>query len=113
MRHWFLFVAFSVAFLTVPSAANAQYKNKAFGFDVGYMLSTKPSLLDSDGAVLPVDKRPLRLANGIRLAIDTNFKLDEDHWWFNTRFDTTLRQTNSLRSKCASSRIVGPRPMNT
>ena len=65
--------------------ASAQYRNQSFGLDAGGWLLTKPSLVDDTGALLPVDKIPLRLSNGFGLGGETNFKMSQDHWWFSAR----------------------------
>jgi hypothetical protein len=66
-----------------PGLARAQYKNASFGFDGGFWLIQKPAI--PDGALTSVNKRPLRLSTGGRLGGETNFKLDQDHWWFTGR----------------------------
>lgn len=71
----------AAAFLT-PREALAQYKNNAFGLDIGGWLISKPSLLTPQGQVKPVDQRPTRLANGLRIGGETTVKMSEDHWWF-------------------------------
>ncbi len=77
------------ALLLFSSAAQAQYKNNAFGFDLGLWLIQKPAL--PEGAEENPDKRPLRLANGLRLGGETNFKFD-DHWWFTGRINLGMLQ---------------------
>ncbi len=86
-----LLAPLAVAFvaLVIAPEARAQYKNTSFGFDVAPWLITKPSLI-SEGDVLPVDQRPIRLANGLRLGGETNFKMADDHWWFTGRVNAGL-----------------------
>ncbi|MBI3179546.1 MAG: hypothetical protein HYZ27_07775 [Deltaproteobacteria bacterium] len=79
----------AIALLALPGAAHAQYKNSAFGFDLGGWLIQKPALPE-DAEANP-DKRPLRLSNGLRLGGETNFKFD-DHWWFTGRINVGLLQ---------------------
>lgn len=75
--------------LGVPAAASAQYKNTSFGLDAaGFMLS-KPPMVDSNGALLSIEKRPVRLAGGWRLGGETNFKMTDDHWWFTARVNVS------------------------
>jgi hypothetical protein len=66
-----------------PDPAQAQYKNTAFGLDGGFWYVTQPAA--PNGANTPVNERPLRLETGARLGGETNFKLDQDHWWFTGR----------------------------
>src|SRR5690349_414843 len=75
------FAAFLCVFLGAGQAF-AQYKNSAFGLDLGPVLISKPSVVDANGNILPVDQRPLRLANGFRIGGESDFKMDEDHVWF-------------------------------
>jgi hypothetical protein len=82
-------LAFALVALTAVTEAHAQYKNTSFGFDVAPWLLTKPSLIE-DGDVLPVDERPVRLANGLRFGGETNFKMADDHWWFTGRVNAGL-----------------------
>ena len=82
--------------LLAPTPAAAQYKNSAFGLDVGGWLISKPSVVNSSGELLRADKRPLRLANGLRLGGETNWKMDVDHWWLTFRVSAAfLQYTNS------------------
>src|SRR5436190_12748710 len=78
-------VVLCAAALLTPGEAAAQYKNNSFGLDLGGWLISKPSILDSQGNVLPVDKRPTRLSNGFRIGGETSVKMSEDHWWFTGR----------------------------
>jgi len=81
-RHFF----FSILILSLwPLGASAQYRNQSFGLDAGGWLLTKPSLVDDSGALLAVDKIPLRLSNGFGLGGETNFKMAQDRWWFSAR----------------------------
>ena len=81
-RHLFL----SVLVLSLwPIEAFAQYRNQSFGLDVGGWFLTKPSIVDDQGALLAVDKIPLRLSNGFGLGGETNFKMSQDRWWFSAR----------------------------
>jgi hypothetical protein len=66
-----------------PALAHAQYKNASFGFDGAFWLIQKPSI--PDDALTNINKRPLRLSLGGRVGGETNFKLDQDHWWFTGR----------------------------
>lgn len=84
LLRWLPLGAFAVA-LAAPLAASAQYKNSAFDLDAGYWMITKPSALDENGEVLPADRRPLRLSNGFRFGGETNFKMNDDHFWFTAR----------------------------
>lgn len=72
--------------------AQAQYKNSSFGFDVGPLLLTKPSVTGADGNLLPVDKRGVRIANGLRFGGETNFKMNSDHFWFTGRVNVAALQ---------------------
>lgn len=85
MRHILAFAVAGAALL--PTRAHAQYKNNAFGFDAGYWLITKPSVVDGNGDILATDDRPVRVSNGLRLGGETNFKMDQDHWWFIARLN--------------------------
>ena len=80
-------VAFCAAAWLMPATAHAQYKNNSFGLDVGYWFITKPSLFDAQGNVLAPNDRPTRVSNGLRIGGETNFKMSEDHWWFNGRIN--------------------------
>ncbi len=73
------------AALLTPGEAFAQYKNNSFGLDLGGWLISKPTLLDAQGNIKPVDQRPTRLANGLRIGGETSVKMSEDHWWFTGR----------------------------
>lgn len=98
MNKWLASLIFACLVSIVPNVARAQYKNTTFGFDVGGMFVTKPSLFDSNGNSLPANKLPMRLSEGLRLALETNFKLDEDHWWLNTRFSTAFMRYRGSES---------------
>jgi hypothetical protein len=79
-----------------PGVAQAQYKNNAFGLDVGYWMLTKPSAVDpSTGAVYTNDSLPVRLQNGFRIGGEGNFKVDEDHLWFTGRVNVGLLKFGS------------------
>ncbi len=79
---WFLLVALCLA---LPSEAVAQYKNSSFGIDAAGWLLTKPSIQGSNGEILEPDNRPLRLNRGARLGFESNFKMNNDHFWFSVR----------------------------
>lgn len=81
-----------IGVLAFSPEAHAQYKNNAFGFDVGPLLLTKPSVTDEDGNLLPTDKRGVRVANGIRFGGETNFKLNDDHYWLTARVNVSALQ---------------------
>ena len=76
--------------LLAPSAASAQYKNSAFGLDAGGWFISTPTLLDSKGQPLSPDNRPLRLNQGYRLGLESNFKMNDDHWWLTSRVNVGL-----------------------
>jgi hypothetical protein len=82
MRNWLLLLL-----LLAPQTVFAQYKNAEFGGDISYWLVTKPSLKDSSGNYLRNDKLPFRASNGIRLGVESGFKLSEDHFWLIPRFN--------------------------
>lgn len=82
----------------VPRHAHAQYKNSSFGLDVGGWLITKPSLLDGNGVIKPVNNRPNRLANGIRIGGEVSTKMSEDHWWFSGRVNVGILSYNSAEN---------------
>jgi hypothetical protein len=67
--------------LLSPSSGRAQYKNTAFGLDAGFWYVTQPAVPEGS----TINERPLRLHLGGRLGGETNFKLDQDHWWFTGR----------------------------
>lgn len=92
MRHFWLAFALTSAIAAFPNEAHAQYKNRAFGLDVGYWALTKPSILDEDGRLLPPDERPLRLDYGVRIGGESNFKMSSDHWWLTLRVGVGLFQ---------------------
>ncbi len=78
---------------TLPSTASAQYKNKAFGLDIGYWMLTKPTVLDGSGGIInPASNRPNRLANGLRFGGETLLKLDHDNVWFVGRVNLAFLQ---------------------
>ncbi|MEK7704305.1 MAG: hypothetical protein AAB426_05050 [Myxococcota bacterium] len=81
-----------LAMAGVPTLAHAQYKNTSFGLDVGGLVLSQPTLVDANGALLSVEKRPIRLAGGWRLGGETSFKMTDDHWWFTTRVNLGLFQ---------------------
>ncbi len=97
MRHALaLALAVVVPVLAVPGAAHGQYKNTAFGLDAGYWMITRPSAVDpSTNAVYTNDSLPLRLAYGFRVGGESNFKLDEDHWWFTARVNVGILKFSS------------------
>lgn len=78
--------------LGISAPAVAQYKNSSFGLDVSGWMITKPSIVDPQDVILPLDQRPLRLANGLRLGGESNFKMEEDHWWLVGRLNIALLQ---------------------
>ena len=80
-----IWMALALSLVTVPNEAFAQYKNASFGLDTAGWLITLPSAVDDAGNMLPVDNRPMRLGQGLRLGGETNWKLNHDHWWFTGR----------------------------
>ncbi len=76
--------------ILAPAQAAAQYKNTAFGFDAGFWLIQKPEITDE--ARRNANLRPLRLSAGGRFGGETNFKLDQDHWWFTGRVNVAFLQ---------------------
>jgi hypothetical protein len=95
-RRLALVVAVVLGGVLAPGAAHAQYKNSAFGIDVGYWMLTKPTAIDpSTGAIYANDSLPLRLQNGFRIGGEGNFKIDEDHLWFTGRVNLGLLKFGS------------------
>lgn len=95
-RRLALVVAALVGAVLAPGAAQAQYKNNAFGIDVGYWMLTKPTAVDpATGAIYTNDSLPLRLQNGFRVGGEGNFKIDEDHLWFTGRVNLGLLRFGS------------------
>ena len=82
LRRLAAYLLVSAALLS-PAGARAQYKNTSFGLDGGFWYVTQPAA--PEGADTPVNERPLRLQLGARFGGETNFKLDQDHWWFTGR----------------------------
>lgn len=80
----------SLIILVVPQIAHAQYKNTSFGLDAGIFLITKPPLTDTAGQPLPDGRRPIRLANGLRVGGEANFKMHDDHLWFSGRLNSAF-----------------------
>ncbi|MBN1961804.1 MAG: hypothetical protein JW841_12740 [Deltaproteobacteria bacterium] len=78
----------------LPNLALAQYKNSSFGLDAGYWLITKPSAVDPSTKTYynSNDSMPLRLQGGIRVGGESNFKLDDDHFWFTGRINVGFLQ---------------------
>lgn len=98
-RGVFVTVLAITAQLVYSAPATAQYKNASFGVDAGYWLITKPTVVNKDGSIItPADKRPLRLANGIRFGGDSNFKMDQDRWWFIARLNLAFLQYGASTS---------------
>ena len=88
-------VALLGALVALPGVARAQYKNSAFGLDVGgWMFPGVPTAIDpiSKDVILKADERPLRLATGFRAGGEGNFKMDEDHVWFTARVNAGFLQ---------------------
>lgn len=85
-----LWMLLSFTLLAMPSQAFGQYKNASFGFDTAGWILTLPSALDSDGNVLPLDNRPMRLGMGLRFGGETNWKLSHDNWWFTGRVNVAF-----------------------
>ena len=80
--------------IVASSVAQAQYKNSAFGLDVGYWFLTKPSIVDpsTQQPYTARDQLPLRLQGGFRIGGESNFKMDEDHFWFTARVNVGFLQ---------------------
>ena len=95
-----LVFAFWVAiFILAPKLAHAQYKNFSFGLDFGYSLNTRSSPYDASGLPLQADRMPLRLSNGYRIGLESNFKMLNDHFWFSTRFNTHFLKYGGIGGK--------------
>lgn len=88
---WLLFAGL---FLLVPAESFAQYKNSSFGIDLGGWLLTKPSIQGEDGGILSPDNRPLRINHGLRVGLENNYKMNDDHFWFIIRGNLGLMQFN-------------------
>lgn len=115
------------AIIVLPTQAYAQYKNTAFGIDVGYTVITRPSILNADGSIIyQTDQRPDRMAFGQRLGGEYDFKLHTDHWWFTARLNANLFEfmantsntilnnydaaaKNSMGTLLGAQGVVGPR----
>ena len=85
-----LLLCATLGLMAAPRAAQAQYKNKALGFDLSYQLISQPSITASDGSYLAAADRGDRLHDAIKLGGEGSFKLHHDHWWFNARVDLAL-----------------------
>jgi len=95
-RRLALVVAVLVGVVLAPGGAQAQYKNNAFGIDVGYWMLTKPSAIDpATSEIYTNDSLPMRLQNGVRVGGEGNFKIDEDHLWFTGRVNLGLLRFGS------------------
>jgi hypothetical protein len=93
MRCGPLVLPLALACIALPGVASAQYKNTSFGLDIGYWAISKPSIVDpKTSQAYEGDQRPLRLQNGIRLGGESNFKMDEDHFWFTGRVNVGFLQ---------------------
>jgi hypothetical protein len=96
-------VTLFVGLALLPATARAQYKNSAFGLDVGYWTISKPTVQDASRVqwYTELDKRPLRLDKGMRIGGQSNFKLDEDHLWFAGGINVGFLQFPSGKSTAA------------
>ncbi len=93
MRKYLTIASVAAAIGLCSASASAQYQNSAFGLDVGYWLISQPTVVDkTTGASLQGDRLPLRVRNGVRFGGETNFKMDEDHFWFSGRVNVGFLQ---------------------
>ena len=93
LRPLLIMLCATVGLCVAPSTAQAQYKNKALGFDLAYQLISQPSITTGDGnnlTYLAAGDRGDRLHDAIKLGGEGSFKLHHDHWWFNARADLSL-----------------------
>src|SRR5690349_18244343 len=82
-----LAIAAAAAAMLMPNTALAQYRNMAYGFDVGAVILSRPSVLATSTTLEDTNARPVRLSNGFRFGGHGAFKMLDPHWWIGGRFD--------------------------
>lgn len=87
----------ALLWMACPTQAHAQYRNSSIGLDIGYMLVTQPSIIDpaTNAAIASPDGRGDRLTRGFRFGGEGNFKLHQDHWWFDARLALNFPTINN------------------
>lgn len=73
-----------------PAAAQAQYRNVSFGFDVGGWFISRPSIIDSSNNVFTGDDLPIRPFGGLRIGGESAFKIADEHFWFVPRLNVGM-----------------------